>query len=183
MRSEWVGFFTTVVGIAGAIFALLFVGLQLGHGRWFDDPRRKLAAESALTELAAPLFVGLIAVIPGNPWRLGAVIVGCVGISVQARSWHGHLRTFSQPQYDVKYRAPGSFDKSQAWLGWLSFAVYAGLIVGGFHRVTWWPNGRTAPVFGFVTQDFGLYLIASLCIWLVMSGVTEAWALLVAKPR
>jgi hypothetical protein len=75
------------------------------------------------------------------------------------------------------------FRYAQAWLGWLSSVVYAGLIVGGLHTVNWWPNGRTAPLFGFVTHDFGLYLVAVVCIWLVMSGVTEAWALLVAKPR
>ncbi|WP_281268364.1 hypothetical protein [Williamsia limnetica] len=54
------------------------------------------------------------------------------------------------------------FDKHQLWFSWISVVVYTLMIAMGIVGIA---SGALWP----------LYVVAALCIWLLISGVWEAW--------
>ena len=64
---NWGPYFSTVAGASGAIFALLFVAMQVRIDAWRGEPVRIYAVALALFELAVPLMISLIAVMLATP--------------------------------------------------------------------------------------------------------------------
>jgi peptidoglycan/LPS O-acetylase OafA/YrhL len=83
-------YFSAVAGVTGAIFALVFVAMQVRLDAWIGNHLRSYAVVFTLNELAAPLFLSLISLMPHHPWQVGARIVAGLGFLVVA----GQLVTY-----------------------------------------------------------------------------------------
>jgi len=146
-------YFSAVAGITGAIFALVFVAMQVRLDAWIGDQLRSYAVVFTLNELGAPLFLSLISLMPHHPWQAGARIVAVVGLLVVA----GQLMTY---MVVLRRNEPVSrIDHFRVVVGSaVSAAVFGSLIFASFfYAVTW---------------------IAAICLWQVMSGITQALILL-----
>ena len=76
----WTNYFTAIAGASGAIFALLFVGMQVRLDVWRGNLLRIYAVALALFELAVPLIISVIVLMPQDTWQTGARIVGPIGV-------------------------------------------------------------------------------------------------------
>lgn len=148
---QWIPFFEYLTSAAAAILAIAFVVFQLRAEHWRQDPLRQPAAVTTLTELATPVFFGLIFLMPDHPWKVGGAIVGLAGYLVMAV----HLVVYRRHRQEAD-----KFDRWQL----LGIAVTAVTFSG----LLWWPN---------------LYVKASLCVWMIFSGFTEAWIFLSPAGR
>ena len=146
---DWLGFFGAVAGVSVTLFSVMFITFQVKSNTWNSSRLKQITALAALFELLIPLFMALIALMAGHPWRVAAWISGGLGILVVAVHWILYM-------WDRKIR--DNFDLLQARGAWISFAVYSTMILGG----------------GLGTS-LGLYLIAGMSIWLLFSGAFEAW--------
>jgi hypothetical protein len=146
-------YFSAVAGVTGAIFALVFVAMQVRLDAWIGNHLRSYAVVFTLNELAAPLFLSLISLMPHHPWQVGARIVAAIGLLIVL----GQLLTYAMVQ---RRNEPVSrIDHFRVVVGSaVSATVFASLIFASFfHAVTW---------------------IAGVCLWQVMSGITQALVLL-----
>lgn len=57
-----------MAGASGAIFALLFVAVQVRIDSWRSEPVRIYAVALALFEMASPLVISLVVAMPGDTW-------------------------------------------------------------------------------------------------------------------
>jgi hypothetical protein len=64
----------------------------------------------------------------------------------------------------IQGQKPGTFDRTQMWGSLLSLAIY-GLVALSAANLWGW----------------GLWLLAAMCVWLLLSGSFEAWWLLEPK--
>ncbi|WHU45092.1 hypothetical protein QNM97_13635 [Gordonia sp. L191] len=155
MEQEWVSFFSVVAGATAAIFALTFVAMQTRHRVWTQNRLSVYAVAFTLAELAAPMFVSLIAIIPGHPWRIGVAIVATIGLALVIGQ--------------VVLTAIANLVE---WLPdrrrWNTAQAVLSLVISG-------------SVFGVLTASWVLGQIALagwLCVWLVTSGITESFLIL-----
>jgi hypothetical protein len=110
-------------------------------------------------QLLVPLLAGLVALMPGNPWRVGYLITGAAGLL--GLVWHGRLYLRHEDEADT-------FDQRQVQIGLpVSLAAYFGLVA-----LAW--NGSSTS----------LCVVGALSVWLLLSGSGQAWLLLdVARRR
>jgi hypothetical protein len=133
----------------------LFVALQVNNIQWGEVPLRHAAAARTLTELAAPLIIGLCAIYPGGKWTLGGKIAGFAVLV---------LVVVFLIFYVVSDTPKTEYDR---WLAWGSI-VPAGL-------------GLLMLVGSYQNNVSGLRLIGWICVWELASGVVGSWLLLVVK--
>ncbi|WP_329410731.1 hypothetical protein OG563_00240 [Nocardia vinacea] len=160
LSEAWLTYFEVVALVAGAILALLFVGLQVGFERWNNTALRIYVAATTLLELASPLTISMFALLPGNRWWLACFIVATIGLAsvvghgvVYGMDWYGRKQ--------IKF-----LDHFQMWASVaISTTVYTLVLLSGLWRddPTW------------------LVVAGYACIWLIISGMFESW-LLVTLP-
>jgi hypothetical protein len=97
--------------------------------------------------------IALIILMPSRPWRVAAIISGVSGLMLVGSYWRA---------YRAKER-PSKFDRLEIRLSLISFTTYSLLIVSAL-----------------LPEDPGLYLLATLSVWFLISGSIESWWLL--KP-
>ena len=160
----WTNYFTAIAGASGAIFALLFVGMQVRLDVWLGKPLRIYAVALALFELAAPLIISLIVLMPDDTWRIGARIVGPIGVLAAIGHVYLYLRVRSAAEVDHQRRPPISFsDSLRVWLGSAGSLLLFGSLL--LCTLTCWPCD-------------GLASAAWICLWLVILGITESFVFL-----
>ena len=159
MTSDWEPFLSSLAQVAGTAFAVLLATLQATRRRWRTSTLRATAAALALVQLLVPLLAGLVALMPGSPWRVGYLLMGAAGLL--GLIWHGWLYLRHEDEADT-------FDQRQVQLGLpVSLAVYFGLVAFA------WNGSPTS-----------LYVVGALSVWLLLSGSGQAWLLLdVARGR
>lgn len=146
-------YFSAVAGVTGAIFALVFVAMQVRLDAWIGDPLRSYAVVFTLDELAAPLFLSLIFLMPHHPWQAAARVVGTFGLIVVAG------QVFTYVVVRRRGRGVSRVDRFRVIVGSsISGCVFASLIVASFY--------------------YGVTWIAGVCLWFVMSGIAQALTLL-----
>jgi len=153
----WVVFFSVVAGLAATLFSVMFVTLQVRWRLWARSGLRRAVATSALGELMVPMFLSAISLMAGNPWRIAAWIGGLFGVGVILWHWRSYILEFDRAE---------PYDRLQARGAWFSFGLYLTVFVAGFLG--------PAP---------GLYIVATISVWLLFSGASEAWILLTHEER
>lgn len=149
---DWVAFFAALAGLSATIFSVMFITFQVRSELWKDSRLRRAVATSALGELLVALFVSLISLMAGNPWRAAAMVAGGFGVIVILTHWYFFI---------LERDAAKPFDHAQAKAAWFSFALYT-----------------TIFICGLLDPKPGLYIIASISTWLLFSGAGEAFLLL-----
>ncbi|WP_328974201.1 hypothetical protein [Streptomyces canus] len=148
---RWSGFFSTIAGVAAALLAVAFITFQLKIDVWRGGGRlRHLAAVFTLWELSAPLLIALILAMPAHPWRVAAILTGAIGLAVLITHWALYAGTAESD------RSP--FDQKQFRLSFISLVTFGGMAGSGL-----------------MYEQPGMYLLASLSIWSLISGTYEAW--------
>jgi hypothetical protein len=157
---NWGPYFSTVAGASGAIFALLFVAMQVRIDAWRGEPVRIYAVALALFELAVPLMISLIAVMPGNTSWIGARIAGILGIIAVI----GHCVTYglvrrrgrTLPNGEPVIRLADTLRVVAGSIG--SLVLFALLIVS--------------------SHCDNIDMAAWICLWLVILGLIESFVFL-----
>ena len=159
MTSDWEPFFASLAQVAVTAFAVLLALLQVTRKTWRTSTLRAAAAALALLQLVVPLLAGVVALMPGNPWRVGYLLMASAGLL--GLVWHGWLYLRHEDEADT-------FDQRQVQIGLpVSLAVYFGLVAFA------WNGSPTS-----------LYVVGALSLWLLLSGSGQAWLLLdVARGR
>jgi hypothetical protein len=159
VTSDWEPFLASLAQVAVTAFAVLLALLQVTRRTWRTSTLRAAAAALALLQLLVPLLAGLVALMPGNPWRVGYLLMGSAGLL--GLVWHGRLYLRHEDEADT-------FDQRQVQIGLpVSLAVYFGLVAFA------WNGSPTS-----------LYVVGALSVWLLLSGSGQAWLLLdVARGR
>ncbi|MGY1682291.1 hypothetical protein [Geodermatophilus sp. SYSU D01176] len=153
MTSDWEPFFSSLAQVAATAFAVLLATLQVTRRTWRSSTLRAAAGALALLELLVPLLAGVVALMPGNPWRVGYLLMGSVGLL--GLVWHGWLYLRHEDEADT-------FDQRQIRIGLpVSLGVYFGLVAFA------WNGSPTS-----------LYVVGGLSAWLLLSGSGGAWLLL-----
>jgi hypothetical protein len=150
--NDWITFFTALAGLSTTIFSVMFVTFQVRTELWKKSRLRRAVASSALGELLVAMFVSIISLIAGNPWRAAAMVSGGLGVVVILMHWYFFILGHDEAK---------DFDHVQAKTAWFSFALYI-----------------TIFVCGFLDPKPALYIIAGISTWLLFSGASEAWLLL-----
>jgi hypothetical protein len=131
----WTTYFTAIAGASGAIFALLFVGMQVRLDVWRGNLLRIYAVALALFELAVPLIIILIVLMPQDTWQTGARIVGPTGVCTAIGHVLMHLRVRRAVAFDHQRRAPITrLDSVRVWLGSAGSVQLFGLAATNFQR-------------------------------------------------
>jgi hypothetical protein len=159
VTSDWEPFFSALAQVAVTVFAVLLALLQVTRRTWQTSTLRAAAAALALLQLAVPLLAGLVALMPGNPWRVGHLVMGSAGLL--GLVWHGWLHLRHEDEADT-------FDQRQVQIGLpVSLAAYFGLVAFA------WNGSPTS-----------LYVVGALDVWLLLAGSVQVWLLLdVARGR
>jgi hypothetical protein len=150
--NDWITFFAALAGLSATIFSVMFITFQVRPELWKNSRLRRAIATSALGELLVALFVSLISLMAGNPWRTAAMVAGGFGVMVILMHWYFFI---------LDNEAAKRFDRVQAKTAWFSLALYV-----------------TVFISGFLDPKPGLYIIAGISTWLLFSGASEAWLLL-----
>ena len=160
IEAEWTNYFTAVAGASGAIFGLLFLGVQFKSAHWRNDSLRVYGAVVALWEVAAPLLVSLIVLMPHSTWETAATVVGTTGATIAV----GHLAALCW-----RIRRPGKHG-SIRWPD--SARICAGSIGSGalFGLLLISPQRFDPPI--------ALATIAWTCLFLVVLGIIDAFVFL-----
>ncbi|GII23807.1 hypothetical protein [Planosporangium mesophilum] len=82
----WVPYFQNLTAVAAALLAIAFLTFQFRSDIWRTHPLKQTVAITTLGELAAPMFLGILFLMPGHPWVLGGRLVGVGGYLIMA--WH-----------------------------------------------------------------------------------------------
>lgn len=160
----WTNYFTAIAGASGAIFALLFVGMQVRLDVWRGNLLRIYAVALALFELAVPLIISLIVLMPQDTWQTGARIVGPIGVCAAIGHVLMYLRVRRAVTFDHQRRAPITrLDSVRVWLGSAGSVQLFGLLLLSTLRC--WPY-------------YGIASAAWICLWLVILGITESFVFL-----
>jgi len=153
MSWGWQPFFSATAQVTVTAFAVLFATLQVRARAWKNSTLKRAAAVRALLELFIPLVAAVVALMPGNPWRVGYLVMGAVGIC--GLVWH--VRTYVKHEDETDL-----FDDRQIqWGVPVSTVVYISLLAFSSAAATW-----------------SLYVVAGLSVWLVFSGAAQVWLLL-----
>jgi hypothetical protein len=171
LSQDWLGFFQALAAVTVTAFSVLFIVLQLKADQWRDYPLRNCAAVGALTELLVPLLTALICLTGPHPWPLACALTGAFGLGVIAWHWRTYFVTRAGAREDAEHATvppkPDEFDIRQLKLNFISATVYSGFVACALLHDT----------FGFT-----LGVLGALCVWLVLSGTSEAWWLLLERP-
>ena len=153
MGAEWQAFFQTLTVVAVVASAALLVVLQLTASRWRRTRLKEAAAAVALGELLVPLLAGLVALMPGTPWRIGYLVAAGLAVCGLVGDVATYLRADDTAD---------AFDDRQVQWGLpFSAAVCLSLIV-----------------FSCSSADWAVYVVAGLSVALVLSGTGRGWLLL-----
>ena len=153
MTSDWEPFFSTLAQVAATAFVVLLATLQAMSRSWRTSPLRAAAGALALLELLVPLLAGVVALMPGNPWRVGYLVLGSAGLL--GLVWHGRCYLRHEDDADT-------FDQRQVQIGLpVSLGVYFALVAFA------WNGSPTSR-----------YVVGALSVWLLLSGSGKAWLLL-----
>jgi hypothetical protein len=145
-------FFAALAGLSATIFSVMFVTFQVRPELWKDSRLRRAVATSALGELLVALFVSLISLMVGNPWRAAAMVAGAFGVVVILMHWYFFILDRVVAQH---------FDHVQAKAAWSPFAA-----LYHYFRLRI-PRSKTWLVYH-----------CRISTWLLFSGAGEAWLLL-----
>jgi len=157
MSPDWRSFFSTYAQIAVTAFSIMFLSMQVRSSVWRGKRLLSVAAYAALAELSVPLLAALICIMGGHPWRIGSLLAGGLGIGMVVIHWWVYF-------IERQKERPSAFDRIQIRGSLLSLFVY-GLVALSAANV----------------HDWGLQLLAAMCVWLPFSGCYEAWWLLEPK--
>jgi len=156
---QWSGFFSTIASIAAALLAVAFLTFQLRIDVWRDGGRlRHMTAVFTLWEFGAPLLIALILAMPAHPWRVAAILAGAIGLAVLTTFWVLYGKTPRSASDDER-----RFEENQFGLSFISLGTFGGMVAAGL-----------------MGEQAGMYLLAALSIWSLISGAYEAWIFL--KP-
>ncbi len=158
MGAEWQAFFAALTVVAVVLAAALLVVLSLTARPWRQTRLKQAAAAVAIGELLVPVLGGLVALMPGTPWRTGYLVAG--GLAVCGLV--GHVVAYLR-QDDT---ADGFDDRQVQWGLPLSAAVCLSLVV-----------------FSSSSADWSVYVVAGLSVGLVVSGAVRGWLLLARLDR
>jgi hypothetical protein len=154
----WTGFFATITGVAAALLTIAFLTFQL-KATWWSHALRRYIAIFTLLEFGAPIIIGLIVLMPRHPWRIASIIVGITGLALLIAYWVGYAQT--RTALKVVGKKPDRFDRDQILLSPITLACSIILVASGF-----------------ITERVGVYMVASVSIWLLISGSVESWRFL-----
>jgi hypothetical protein len=153
MAWVWEPFFSAIAQVAVTAFAVLLATLQLRATTWKHSTLKRATAVLVLIDLFIPLVASIVALMPGNPWRVGYLVMGAVGIC--GLVWH--VRTYLKHEDEADL-----FDDRQIQWGLpVSTVVYISLLAFSSAPATW-----------------SLHVVAGLSVWLIFSGSGGAWLLL-----
>jgi hypothetical protein len=151
--TEWQAFFSAMAGVSVIAFAALLATVQLASSRWRGSALKETAAVLALLTLLVPLLGSLVALMPGNPWRVGFLVMG--GVGVCALGWQAATYLRREQEADT-------FDDRQIQWGLpVSLAAYLSLVAFSCSPASW-----------------AVYVVAGLSVWLVLAGSAGVWLLL-----
>lgn len=149
-ESAWTTYFQYLVAASGVILAIAFLAFQERRHVWHGNRLKWIEAIVTITELSTPMFFGLIFLTPGHPWVVAGRIVGALGWSVAA----AHALVFllvllgSLPAGQIK-----AFD-------WVQLVLTLGFSGATYGLLILWQN---------------LDVKAYVCLWMIFSGLVEAW--------
>lgn len=172
--AEWVSYFEYLIAAAGVILGIAFLAFQVRPASHLSVAKQ-IRLVATLMELSAPMAFGLLFLIPGHPWMVAGWIVGCVGWALTGSY----------------YLAFVLFDGKNALFRWSRGAL------SKFIRKDWLPWVRTLDT-SFDRLDrlqlkllpvsvvtYGILLFwprldakAYVLLWLIFSGLSEAWLFL-----
>jgi hypothetical protein len=163
---EWHDYFGSIAQIAITVFSVAFAVYQLKRRVWFKELRKIFTSVYGLAEFWISGIFALVMLMPKHPWRVTALATALIGfaflIAHRVINWRESRKE--------KPLLPDKFDKRFLKLSWISVVVYVGFLASG--------------ILGFAVQPlrWPLYISASLCVWLLISGAFVAWWHLNYKP-
>jgi hypothetical protein len=109
--------------------------MQVRLDVWRGNLLRIYAVALALFELAVPLIIILIVLMPQDTWQTGARIVGPTGVCTAIGHVLMHLRVRRAVAFDHQRRAPITrLDSVRVWLGSAGSVQLFGLAATNFQR-------------------------------------------------
>lgn len=147
MAEPWIGFFQTIAQVAVTLLAIAFLTFTI-RDTWRSDQLKSLIAVATLLELNVPLFVSLIILLPGHPWKAASWAVGAGSMGFILYYWVMFFRTDRPDDFDILHVVGSP----------ISLIIYTLIFISPF--------------------AFGLYVVSGLLIWLIVSGVAESWRFL-----
>lgn len=150
MDPNWINFFEYLTSASAAILAIAFAAFSLSPGYWKQNALRHTAGVMSIVELAIPLFFGLMYLPPGHHWIIGGWLVGSFGYlaiftQLVVAGWYRFRR---KPKFEFEL-----MDKLQIFAG-------VPMVSFTFSLMLWYPS---------------LSVKAWTCVWLIFSGLSEAW--------
>lgn len=111
-----------------------------------------------LLELAGPLFISLIALMPAHVWQIGPVVVAILGYLSILGYFILYYYCCITARPEVRW-----YDHMRGIIGTIFLSlVYTMILLSTMQS----------------DVKHGLYMLAAACIWQVMSGVTQSWLLI-----
>jgi phosphatidylserine synthase len=144
----WNSYFSGVAATAAALLAIAFLTFQVRADIWKRNLVKQAVAWTTLVELSAPVLFGLLFLIPHHHWHVAGIIVGISGYGVML----AHAIIFLRAR---KMKTVDKFDKNQMWGMPITFVTFS--------------------IFLFVPF---LSWKAYTCLWMIISGFSEAWIFL-----
>jgi len=137
--------------------------MQVRLQAWTGSLLRTYAVVLALVELAAPLVLSLIVLMPYDTWQLGAIITGGVGLVASLMHpvilWSTPNGGKGTKVVDT-LRKTSTIDTARVIVGTLgSTALFTWLLVSGL-------------------GGYDIVSVAWICLWLVVLGITESFVFL-----
>jgi hypothetical protein len=145
-------------GVAAALLAIGFLAFQLKLS-WWTQPLRHYIAVFTLVEFGAPLVIGLAILMPSHPWRIAASVVGVASTALLFAYWISYAR--ARRALKAIQQTPERFDRQHVRGSPITLACTATLVASSL-----------------LPERVGIYLVASICVWSLISGSFESWRLL-----
>lgn len=149
-----------MAGASGAIFALLFVAMQVQIRTWRGNPLRIYAVALALFELAAPLFISLVALMPGATWYIGSAFVAVIGCVAAI----GHLVMLAKHRPVDTARAADRRTVTRTDIVRVGLGAVGSILLFGWLLVS--------------ACTGGIESVGWICLWLVLWGLIESFVFL-----
>jgi hypothetical protein len=155
--TEWQAFFSALVGVSVIAYAVLLATVLRTGNWWRGSALKEVAAVLPLLALLVPLVAGLVALMPGSPWRVGYLVMGGVGIC--GLVWHAATYLRHEEEAD-------SFDDRQIQWGLpVSLGLYLSVVAFSCSGASW-----------------AVFVVAGLSVALLVTGSAGVWFLLSRRP-
>ena len=159
--SAWTDFAVAVASAAAALSGLLFVAVSINLSRILAFPNLPARAGQTLIMLVTPLVVALLVLIPDQrPDVLGAELLAGATLLVPALAW---------------LNRPSTRSVEEDWASYVVSRTAPAVLVVGFLA--------TAGISLLAVAGGGLYWIAPAVVIAIVSGLGNAWVLLVEIQR